>query len=517
MADPNNSKEVLEAIASLWKLVAAIAVIIVAIILRPVLLRLRRVKKGDNEVEIDSPEKKSIAEVPSIAETKPAEGQPSTPSTQELAEKKTPAQSDLMKAIFNRDRTKAETILKELISAEPDKKQSHEVLYNALLCDVLKDADAKDILIKYLENPSYTDSKKLILFTLAQHAESLEQPGKANEYYDRIIAELPDLDDKAYAWVAKARILSNQDKLSEALNMLIDQVRSNPTDSTREIYFKEIAEVHKALGNIEEHAIALEIAASINPGSYNLLFKAAYAESQANLPLLAYLNYNLELDANPGNSMARNNLAVQLGEFNLPILAIDSYKRSQSDGNTLAAANIANALLEKGFAELAESILLEARQKPNYHTNVDHAIVSLSTKKESESSKKEKLEKASSRFKLFTKGYGYALLIPNTLVVNLSGAWSFPSGSNVKISQNGSTILCEWGTQWSRRKIEASIINRALRGKYFEEQLPFSIHPAEINYGAGVDLLGYFNPEQNKLYFIPKSDIDKPTIELTRV
>lgn len=63
---------------------------------------------------------------------------------------------------------------------------------------------------------------------------------------------------------------------------------------------------------------------------------------------------------------------------------VQAYKKAFQKDNTLAAANLAQIYIGKGFYEEAEKVLKEANEKDNVDVNVSKAVTALEQAKETE-------------------------------------------------------------------------------------------------------------------------------------
>src|SRR6185369_1067483 len=114
----------------------------------------------------------------------------------------------------------------------------------------------------------------------------------------------------------------------------------------------------------------LEKALEIKPENTSLRFDAAYAQSHTDLSQLALANYDTLIRQEPDNSMAINNLGVEVDRLNMPIRSASYFKDSAEKNNTLAMANLGYRYLNRGFAKEAEEILRNAQKLENVYPNV---------------------------------------------------------------------------------------------------------------------------------------------------
>lgn len=77
--------------------------------------------------------------------------------------------------------------------------------------------------------------------------------------------------------------------------------------------------------------------------------------------------------------MAWNNLAVCFTQLKAPALAFGAYRKAADLNETLAAANLANILMDAGATHEAEELLAKAREAKDYHKNINNGLVRLQT------------------------------------------------------------------------------------------------------------------------------------------
>lgn len=124
--------------------------------------------------------------------------------------------------------------------------------------------------------------------------------------------------------------------------------------------------------------------------NHEKLFDIAYNHKS---DLVSAYVYNKILYIRPEHSSALNNLGVAYGVLKINISSIKCYKKSLKNGISLAAANIANKLINAGFEDEALEYLNTEKKKDKYHENVDHHLSRLHKEDNNETDKKEKLEK----------------------------------------------------------------------------------------------------------------------------
>lgn len=129
MAD-NSPAGLISAIAELWKLVAAGAVVCFLFLYRKSLAeflpKLKKLKRGSTEIELqDQAQISPEAAKPGIQAT-PPEKSVTIPEPKTSEE---PPWFPIFQAFLNRDSDQAERLFQELLQKDPEKKRDHEVFY----------------------------------------------------------------------------------------------------------------------------------------------------------------------------------------------------------------------------------------------------------------------------------------------------------------------------------------------------------------------------------------------------
>ena len=499
-----NVTEMITAIAGLWRLFATIAIPLCLFLLRKplssILLKIKKLKRGETEIEMHDKPEPTVTEAtpPSRANPPKDEKAITAPSPSEDR----PLQSKIIEALFSRNEELADNLFHELIQNDPEKKTDHELFYLELRCDFLKDINAVAKLKQYKSDKKYEDKLDYILNTLGRYYEVTEQFAESLEQFRAAEKIARKSIDKAYALASQARVLSASGEPNESLTILSAALAQFTDLDALAVIYRELADTHETLGNKLEQVIALEKVAQYRPTEKDALFKAAFAQSAAELPYLSLHNYIRDLTIAPDESMARNNYAVQLAELGLPIHAVRQYRKAQTSGNTLAMANLAYLYMDKGFVDDAEQLLQKAQKIDGYHGNVDRALARLREDREQEVKKVEGVEKWGCIYQAFIRSFAEALLSPSINVFTFAGEWKDKDGDICTVNVDGNRFSAEWGKQWSRRKINGIQINRAGKGQFFIEQSGIYKASDKPTYSAPRDILLFLSDDGNTFSMI---------------
>ena len=193
--------------------------------------------------------------------------------------------------------------------------------------------------------------------------------------------------------------------------------------------------LHKAIYDVLKETspdvalLAYEKALSFVPNDKNALFDFAY-NCSSNLPKVHYYKRLLSMnDKHPG---ALNNIGVAYASLGLPASSIESYENAKECGNTLAAANIAFALLEKGFFIQAREMLNWALKQDQPHANVSNALSTLERKVQEESNRKAEIDKNAEQRRTFMMRM-YEAILRGKESDDIGGTWSSFEGKSLKL------------------------------------------------------------------------------------
>lgn len=291
----------------------------------------------------------------------------------------------MIRAFLTRDVEGGNEAYKRLQKAESD---TTEKLYNEALYLHLRyrcgDTSALETLLslsKKAESNSQLFPK--IYNIVGMTYEQAEAFSKAATAYETAAKAEHEDEVRAVYTVSASRCLFLEGNKEEAYRC-IEEANANASPKALSTLYSGLASLYERDNNIELKAIALEKAIENSPNDTELLFDAAYAYSNEDMPTLSLLHYAAVLRFKPDNSMALNNVAITYGELQMPIHKVESLKKSIEHGETLASANLASQLLRSGFVEEATGVLDKAKLQENPHQNVGSALADLSARQDAE-------------------------------------------------------------------------------------------------------------------------------------
>lgn len=271
---------------------------------------------------------------------------------------------------------------------------------------------------------------------LAFLAESTSDYASARDHYRNAAAASRNERRKADLVVSEYRAGYKDSSDSTFAAELAQQASAFSDPAAQAAVLVGAADIYKSAAQFDLQAITLDDALALIPNDLDVLFNCAYAYSNTGFKSLGMLHYRqlLDFDSNP---MARNNLGVTLKDLELPVLAVKAYRAAFESGNTLSAANIATLLINAGFLEDADQVLLKAEATDSPHENVHHARARLSNAKDSEDKKVAELESAALAVRGFLRRFSAARRVA-TDAPGLAGVWSVPGVGLIDITlENG--------------------------------------------------------------------------------
>lgn len=362
---PASTVDLINAVAGLWKLVLAVAIIFAIIVFRKSLhktlsgLKNFKYKRGETEVTVEGggpPAKLECVSESMIEATLAPEKQDQIEDTK-ATEPKGPF-SEMYEAFLDKRIEDAEDAFKRLQESKEEEKNQklwNEAFYLNLRYQYANDATSLSKLEKLAEN---NEIRETALYWLAACHELSRNYPKAIETYRRALSsELPDIK-RAQHTVALAKSLIKTGSILEALKELSGSLLSVIEPEAKAQLYQGIAEAYEADGNTTLRAIALQKVLHFTPENTTALFSAAYAQSNVELSPLSAVNYNTLLRFDRRHSSALNNLGVECDKLGLPMKCVSYYKNAVVEAKeTLAMANLAYRYFYQGFEKEAQDLL----------------------------------------------------------------------------------------------------------------------------------------------------------------
>lgn len=517
------SPEMVTAIASLWKLVVAIAILFLIVFYRDSMkdaiinIKSMIVKKGDTELRIERKEEND-ATINAIAKgaTEPFEAKEE--QTEPLSISTEPGQwlLKIVPALLNKKPEEAKIAFENYRAAEIDaqKKLRMEVLFDYYRYIYNNEQQA----IFDLQKLSEVDSiKSFVFYYLAQCYRYARSYDNAVDALRKSLDTAGSEEERAVRAESLADLmLEKGDSPDSALAIILDVFKRVKSREYQSPLYSALASIFEKDDNQLLRAIALEKIIALSPNDQNRIFEAAYAQSHAELSPISMANYDTLLRQNPDNSMALNNLGVGAARADMPIHAVDFYRSSSEKHQTLAMANLADLFIEKGFVREADEILKEAQKQADVHTNVAQALATVATRREAEKKRWEETIQIGIHQKSFLQNFADARFSAESEWGNFSGRWKFGPDA-FEIIDSGTKISAQWGSNTKRYKLEGEIIGNSAKLSIQKwVSAPWMSNTEKGYFSDGVPGLSYLSSDNRKLYIMRLAKDELEFIELER-
>lgn len=476
-------------IASLWILVSACVVLVVAVMFRkPIAQRIGlggvKLQHRDTSVELERANEASLERASSAgtAADRPPE-EPMLVPQEELGDDEGEASQkeveespdldwiDVMRSLEEGERDEAQRMYEELRAKESsdEAKLRADVIYAFSRYRWGHDAEGLRDLEKFEANDAIGG-----VASLWKGTAYLEDgyPDKALDAYDAAAASAKDRSDRALAVVGAARSLKALDRPEEAVKRLTEALGAATTTSQKRQYFEALAEVYRKSGDWFRRALALEKCVELTPGNASLRFNAGYAYAEAGREDIALVHYIAAIEIDPSMRAALNNLGVTYLALEMPGTAMQHYKASSEQGETLAMANLAIKYINAGFFDEAREVLKKAFALPDPHRNVGTYLATLDEKVEAESDRRVKVTEEATRKEIVLLGMSDALFV-DAPTPDVSGGWQFENGVKVEITQSGTSFTAQLQGQNISHQYAGTFTNRAIEGRYQHSETTF--------------------------------------------
>ncbi|MBE3123615.1 MAG: hypothetical protein IMZ65_02300 [Planctomycetes bacterium] len=275
-----------------------------------------------------------------------------------------------------------------------------------------------------------------------------------------------DDDEIAHRTACLAECLSENGQAADAVDELKAGLSKVHKDSAKAKLYAGLAAVYRAQGNAFLRSIAVQKALQYSPEDSGLLFRAAYAEAEAKMSMLAALNYDTLLRLSPRNGSALNNLGVECGRLGLPMKSVSYYRQAGAAKNTLALANYAFKCLDAGLEDEARTALQEAMQDKMPDPHVGQAMVRLEERVEKEREEWSAFTRRGIAQREFVWTYAEAYFaMAKDAHLGLAGQWVSLDGNVFEVACDGGTVTGKWELGHKGEEFTGTV-----RGKILEVQ-----------------------------------------------
>jgi Flp pilus assembly protein TadD len=273
-----------------------------------------------------------------------------------------------------------------------------------------------------------------------------------------------------------AKSLYKISKKEESFQLLKEAITRIQDPEAKASLLTDLADLYEYEKDNFNRFLALQRALSFQPNSKHLLFKTAYACADAEFNELAVLHYEKLVQIDSSHPSASNNLGVAFDKLQISSLAMRHFKLAFDVGDTLAAANFAQSLINAGALDEAEKILAEAKAEKHVHPNVMSSLVRLETvKSEAEEAHRKSIDLAIAEYQ-YLLGFSDAMLATSPSQFDLDGKWRNSDAEVIssKIeSATGSVELIWVESKIDKLRFLGKVSGLASRGKIEKWREPY--------------------------------------------
>ena len=160
----------------------------------------------------------------------------------------------------------------------------------------------------------------------------------------------------------------------------------------------------------------LEEMVELRPSDSSTRFNLAYKHSDAGNSDMALYHY-LKIPVFERTAVTWNNLGVAYSAFHMPILAVNAFRASEEQNNSLAMCNLGFRLLGSGFATEAQAEAEKALAIKPHHQNVSELLKRLNEASEEEKNKVDETLQRTNEKAAFYRKLGKSVLRSTPSVV----------------------------------------------------------------------------------------------------
>jgi hypothetical protein len=366
---------------------------------------------------------------------------PKAPTEKEVAPGEVNNFAEMFLAFEDRNEALAVEYYKKLQDAAIDstEKLKDEVFYFYLRFRYLADPKA----LTQLEKLSEVPDVKYDAHYWAGIAYQKTDVTKASMHFEEAASAAKSDADRAKAVIDSARSIYAVDR-KRAFSRIIEQIARTQNPGELKLYFLGLGSLYRESENHSLRAVTLEKALEIVPNDTNTIFEAAYSYSKNGFCVISTRHYKDLVQFLPDSPGAWNNLGVAYDRLKLPILAVNSYRKSVELKNTLAAANLAYEYINAGFAEEASRVLNEARTKEDVHPNVGRALADVADKKEQEHKDESGILENGRVEQRFLRAFGAAYFQLDDNCPSFNGKWQSDNSIELAIEQKENDLTGTW-------------------------------------------------------------------------
>lgn len=479
---------------NIWPLVVILFLIICRDALSEFVKRIinLKFKKGETEVGLEAYPPKKVIEVDK-AKSIEKELKKESAEEKKLEEKKDKDNwSGKMYSAFEKGEIdNAKTLFRDYYAGEANEEErlDNESFFLYLLYSKGKERDAIQKLIFLAKKaPNEALMIKTLFWASACYRHSNNYKAEIALWKDTI-PKLKESINLTNCIVYYAYALKEDKKTKDGMDLLKKRLREIQTDEERLMLYKAMSDMEKDIGNIEMAALCKEKQVQIKPDDDELLFDAAYTESEASLRPLSVCNYTTLIKLDNKNSAAWNNLGVCAAEFKLDTKAYDFYQKSKELGNAISDSNLGYKLIEIGFHQHAMDLANEAIQKEDTHQDIYSLISKIKENINSEKAKWDEIKEKSiilqRKIRKYVEYY-YSEIDDDRKLFD--GTWYTTQGIEMVVVVENNTINSKW--TYTSGVLNSTNYEATITGTFTNKTASLTYSSKQSNSQAYLGLLG---------------------------
>ena len=413
----------------------------------------------------------------------------------------------------------------ELNEKELTQLETNKALFLYLLFTNGKDNDAINQLKMLVKSASTEKSKYEVLSWLSYCYQNGKQLNTNIELWQKNTKNFSNQSLNIKTEIQLANSLRRGKKLSESKQILLNLFENSLSLDEKSSVYDALSELENELGNKSISVYCKDKSLELKPNDREELFNAAYQASEEGIDELSVSNYVTLLQIDRKNSTALNNLGVKAQGVELKTKAVENYKLSSDEENTLAMANQGYLLLNSGFIEAAKEIANNALKLKKPHENVYSLLSQIAKIEKQENEKWDEFVNSCMEHQIIIRNFTQAFYEGSNICFN--GKWETEDGKLLDIEVENDKLNAKWQEETSGASpstfsvcLKGKISRAAFQGEYSRNRVSDpSIAAGLLGYGntKNIECIGVYDDRSNILSIYSKGYSEKFTLKLRKI
>jgi tetratricopeptide (TPR) repeat protein len=212
----------------------------------------------------------------------------------------------------------------------------------------------------------------------------------------------------------------HEEETARLIAEMRDQVEASP--ETEQQLLQALVKLAKNKDDEKGKIALLERIVELSPDYYDARFELAFAHSASGNEVLALFHY-LKIPEHEREGAAWNNLGVANDQNDLPVHAVEAYRKAESENHTLAMSNLGLRFLKAGFLAEAIAECEKALTFDDPDKNVGLAWTQAKSASDEEQKRLDKILAEAGPVSDFYRQFGHAVTRQQS---SLAGNWKAP-------------------------------------------------------------------------------------------